>query len=226
MSKILRTVVIILMGLTATFTLLGSIGSICISWFPENYGFDAIVPYRHIYQIATIFTFVAAGTGLAATVALARGRRWGYKGALFALLLGLATAGTKMYYSSFLRGSTAPTNIRFSLTTITLLVFLLLRIPPIWRKVKLFRVDGDGASSDGIVSGAAMLLSGLITLTTPLWAGPTHTINGYNLVYLLKLPLLIGGGILVLAGIAHLTRAARADSHPHTVAGQKAHLPI
>lgn len=210
MGKSLRIAAIILMGLTTLQTLLGAVGSVCISWFPEKYeSLVVVVPYKSVYQVATIFTFVAAIIGIAATFALIRGKSWAYRTALGALLLGLATAGTKMYFSSMLRGSTAPTNIRFYLTIFTLLFFLLLRIPAIWAKANPSRSGKDGSS--GTAAGVAMILGGVLSITTPIWAGPSHIMNGYNLVLVLKAPLMFGGGVLALLGTGLLTRAVLKD---------------
>ncbi len=226
MGKVLRVIAIIMMGLTAAFTLLGGIGTICVAWFPENYDFEVLVPYKSIYQTATIFTLAAAMLGIAATVALIRGKKWAYRGVLIALLVGLATAGTKMYYSSMLRGSVAPTNIRFNMTIVTLIVFLLLRIPGIWQKVDLTRSGKNGSSNNNIAAGAAMILSGLVTLTTPIWVGSTHMLNGYNLVHVLDVPLTIGGATLVTAGILSLLRTHATAGTPATTSRAKeARLP-
>ena len=206
MGKTLRIVAIILMGLTALQTLLGAVGSVCISWFPENYeSLVVVAPYKGVYQVATIFTFIAAFIALTATWGMIKGRSRAYRNALIALLLGLATAGTKMYFSSRLRGSTAPTNIRFYLTIVTLLYFLLLRIPGIWTKADLERAGNDGSA--GVAAGVVMILGGVVALTTPLWAGPSHVMDGYNLVLVLKTPLLLGSGGLLGSGLTVLFRA-------------------
>ncbi len=210
MGKFLRIVAIVLMGLNAVHTLLGAVGSICISWFPENYESLAVIaPYKGVYQAATIFTFVAAIIGLAATYGLIRGKKWAYGVALGALLLGIATAGTKMYFSNMLRGSTAPTNMRFYFTIFALLFFLLLRIPGIWEKVDLSKSGKDGSS--GTAVGVAMILGGILSLTTPIWAGSSHIMNGYNLVLVLKIPLALGGSIMTLGGIYLLIKHSAAS---------------
>jgi len=200
MGKFLRIVAIVLMGLISKLSLSNSIGSICISWFPENFeSLVVVAPYKGVYQVATIFTFVAAFIGLAATYGLMRGRKWAYNAAMGALLLGLATAGTKMYFSNMLRGSTAPTNMRFYFTIFILLFFLLLKIPGIKEKVDLSKSGNDGSS--GAAVGAAMILGGILSLTTPIWAGPSHIMDGYNLVLILQVPLTLGGSIMILGGI-------------------------
>lgn len=45
-------------------------------------------------------------------------------------------------------------------------------------------------------------------LSVPMWAGPTHTIDGYNLVFVLQWPLLIGGVALTALGLALFVLAA------------------
>ncbi len=206
LGKSLRIVAIILMGLTAVFTLIGGFGTICIAWFPEKYESLAVVaPYKIVYQIATIFTIAAAVGGIWATVRLLRSNKKGYALAVGMLLLGIGTAGLKMYYSNMLRGSVAPTHIRFYLTIVTLILFLILRLPAIWQQIDL---DGsDGAGSSGLAASFIMLFGGIITLTTPIWAGASHMMDGYNLVLVLERPLFIGGGALLLAGIVRLVQA-------------------
>ncbi len=207
LAKILRVVSIVLMGLTAVLTLLGGVGTVCVAWAAEKWAsLAALVPYKPVYQVATIITLIAALAGIRVTYGLLRGEKWSYVGALVTLLVGLGTAGTKMYFSSMLRGSTAPTNFRFYFTTFTLLVFLLLRLPGIWKWVG-FTDSSGGPGSPATPAGLALLLGGVLTLTTPIWAGPTHTIDGYNLVNVLQLPLMVGGGGMVLAGATLLILA-------------------
>jgi hypothetical protein len=124
------------------------------------------------------------------------------------LLLGLATAGTKMYFSNMLRGSTAPTNMRFYFTIFALLFFLLLKIPGIREKVDLSKPGNDGSS--GAAVGMAMILGGILALTTPFWAGPSHIMDGYNLVLILQVPLTLGGSIMILGGIYLLIKHSAA----------------
>ncbi len=206
MDKLLRITAYALMGVTAVLTLLGAVGSVCISWWPEKYAsLVVIAPYKGVYQVATIFTFLAAFIGMSAFVGLIRGKKQAYNTAIGALLLGIATAGIKMYFSHRLRGSTMPTDIRFYLTIFTLLFFLLLRMPGIREKVNLPQTGQDDAANTG--AGVAMTLAGVIALTTPLWAGPSHMMNGDNLVLVLETPLTIGGIALLAGGISLLIRA-------------------
>ena len=97
-----------------------------------------------------------------------------------------------------------PTDARLYLTLFTLAFFLLMKIPGIWDKVNLTRMESDGSTNTG--AGMAMILAGFLALTTPLWAGPSHIMNGYNLVLVLELPLVVGGTALVITGVGLLLR--------------------
>ncbi len=211
-GKVLRLIAIVLMGLTAVFTLLGAVGTSCIAWNANLYGkaFAMYVPYMPVYQILVYTKLVIAVIGILATYALLRTEKWAYSGALIALVCGLANAAIQMYYSSTLKGkpflAIAPTNVRFFITLLTLVVFLLLRIPGIWSKVGFDRPQygrGPKMSSGGLT----LFLGGLVTLSTPMWAGPTHMLDGYNLVYVVGVPLMAVGTGMVVAGLGLLLAA-------------------
>lgn len=213
LGKFLRTTAIILMGITAAHTLLGASGSVCISWFPEQYeSLVNVVPYKGIYQIATSFTFVSAFIGIWSVVGLVRGKSKAYLLAVSALVLSIATALTKMHYSKMLRGSTMPTDIRLYLSIFTLLFFLMLRLPGIKDKVDLTKSSKSDASGTGTGTGVAMVLAGIAFLTTHLWAGPSHMMDGRNLVLVLDAPLTYGGIALLVGGITLLLRVAFAKN--------------
>ncbi len=206
MGKLLRFLAIALMGLTAAFTTLGGIGTICVAFFTEKYpSLMVLYPYRWLYQILTVVTLALGLAGLWSTYRLVRGRRGSYNAALAVLLAGAATGGIKMAASLSLRGSAAPTNMRVYLTVFTALVFLLLGLPGIWRRVGFEqpRSKSDQASAGGLTA----LLAGLLVLTTALWAGPSHSIEGVNWVLVLEVPLGVVGGGLVLGGLGLLAWA-------------------
>ncbi len=54
--------------------------------------------------------------------------------------------------------------------------------------------------------GLAAIMMGVILLTTPYWAGPSHTYQGVNWVSLLQTELSVSGVLLTGAGIALLAR--------------------
>lgn len=205
-GKVLRVVAIVLMACAAVFMLLGGIGTTCVAWGAEKYPpFRGLVPYKWLYQASSIITIAAAILGLWATLGLVRGKRWAYGLALLTLVIGLIFSGAQMYVSEVVRGNSAPNNMRVYFTAFTLLVMLLLRIPPIWNKIGLVRPGRGGAA--GPAGGLAAIVAGTLLLSVPMWAGPTHTIDGYNLVFVLQWPLLIGGVALTMLGLALLMLA-------------------
>jgi len=203
-SRIIRIVATVLMGLTAVFTLLGGAGTSCVALAAEKWeSMAALVPYKPLYQVLVVITIADAIAGIWVTVGLARGRKRLYGAALVTLAVGIVAAGVQMFASLRLRGGAAPTNMRLYVTVFTLLVFLLFRLPPIWRKSGL---DGStvGSGSAGTAAGLTAFLGGAVVMTTVLWAGPSHTFDGYNWVTIWQVPLTAGGGLLMVAGIALL----------------------
>jgi hypothetical protein len=45
-----------------------------------------------------------------------------------------------------------------------------------------------------------MFVAGIAILTTPFWAGPSHMLNGYNLVDVIELPLQLAGWAMTMEG--------------------------
>ncbi len=226
MRKLTSGVTFVLLGLTVVMTFLGAVGSICVSWFPEQYDFPMLVPYKPVYQTATIFTFVAGGLGLAGLVGVWRRKPWAVKALWAALVLGLLTAGTKMAFSARLRGSTAPTNMRFYLTLVTLLAWWA------WGQPLRARADDHAAERDqappvGPATLAVLeLAAGLVVLTTRWWAGPTHLIRGVNWVDVLAPHLALAGVALLAAGLWHTARVRSARFRLGEPAWGRAPLPV
>lgn len=201
-SPWLRILAIVLLSLTAGMTLLGAIGTTCVAFNAEKYGprMAQLVPVKPIFQLLVFISLAAGLFGVYGIVRLARGRKNAFQQILVFLLVGLIASGVQYYYSLTLRGSTAPNNMRLYLTGLTLLVILLLRLPAIWQRTGL---DGGGAPRGGNPIGAggmALFLCGLATITTPVWAAPTHLIGGRNTANVLLWPLLAGGALLMLLG--------------------------
>ncbi len=201
-GKILRIIAIILMGLASVMMILGGIGTICIAFWPEKYpSLIMMVPYKPIYQVAAILTIIAGLLGIWITIRLRRFTDRNYLYAVLILLLSLATAGVKMYFSSKLRGSVAPTNIRFDLSLIVLIYLLILRIPGLWDKVRYTEKPDDESDAGAAV---AAIIGGVLTLTVQYWAGPTHTMNDVNYADVWHTQLAIIGWTLIVGGIAFI----------------------
>ncbi len=207
LGKILRIIGIILIGLASALMILGAVGTVCIAWFPEKYESLAMMaPYKLIFQTAVVFTFLAGFIGFWSMIALILRRKNGWNLAVIALLLSLATAGTKMFVSNMVRGSVAPTNMRFYFSLFVLAYFLIMRIPSIREKVGFEKRDQADDDLNGLAGGITAMVAGFLTLTVHLWAGPTHTINGVNYVEVIHTELMVAGTVLVVGGLILLAR--------------------
>jgi hypothetical protein len=214
-SKALRTGAIILFALAVFFNLLGGIGTSCVALNPTGWSPDMakLAPYQWLYILLMLSATVVAAWGIVVTIGLARGKRGVYRNALLVLALSALCAGVQTFVSIALRGKGAPQNMRFYLTLFVLIVFLLLRLPPVWRLINGF-LSGDKAGWQ-TPTGLAAFVGGLVLLTTPLWAGPTHIgPDGANWVNVLRLPLLAGGALLTCAGAGMLRRAGQEQPAP------------
>lgn len=211
LSSILRGVTFVLLSLAALFTLLGGIGTTCVAFAAENWeSMAALVPVKPVFQVLVVISIAAAVYGILAIVRLGKSKPAAYRDVLIFLVVGLVTSAIQYYFSLTLRGKTAPNNVRLYVTVLALIVFLLLRLPPAW-KASGFGQNSSGKPSVSGPTGMALLLCGLVTLTTPLWAAPTHLLNGENTVSVLLPHLLAGGIALILAGCWTLF-ARRKDS--------------
>jgi hypothetical protein len=210
MNKLLRVLALVLLSLTAAFTLLGGAGTTCVAFNAENFGesMAKLVPVKPIFQILVFVSIAAALFGATTIFRLARGKSGAFVQALIFLVVGGAASGVQFYYSLTLRGSTAPNNIRLYVTLLTLAVFLLLRLPGIWQKTGF--EQGQKTPGMGKPAGAALIVCGLLTLAMPIWGAPTHVIAGVNTVNVLLAPLM-GLGIALCGGGLALWIAGRGE---------------
>lgn len=219
-SRAIRIIATVLMGLTAVFTLLGGAGTSCVALAAEKWeSMAALIPYKPLYQVLVVITIADAIAGIWVTIGLARGRKRLYGAALVTLVVGIVAAGVQMFASLRLRGGAAPTNMRLYVTIFTLLVFLLFRLPPIWRKSGLDGSTVDSGSAD-TAAGLTVFLGGAVVMTTFLWAGPSHTLDGYNWVNVWQVPLIAGGGLLMVAGIVLLALSSGTPRISSQIVGQ------
>ncbi|MCI0477915.1 MAG: hypothetical protein L0Y55_16865 [Anaerolineales bacterium] len=201
-----RGILALLLGASTVMTILGAIGTACLAWNGNLYPpkvFGWIVPHMPTYQLL-VYIGLAAGVALAVvTYALLRGDRWFYIGALIFLLIGGGAAAYQMYLTSSLKNisffAAAPTNVRFYITALTLLVLLIVRIPGVWNKSGLGK-RGGGKGNFGAPTGMALMLTGFLLITAPTWAAPEHIVDGFNYVTTLQLPLVVDGLALMIGG--------------------------
>ena len=110
------------------------------------------VPTLFMYILLMIGATVVAVWGIVVTSGLARSKRHAYRDALIVLALSALLAGVQTFVSIALRGKGAPQNMRFYITAFTLVAFLLLRLPPIWKLIGGFRRGGDAATTIGLAA--------------------------------------------------------------------------
>ncbi len=209
-GRVLRTIAIILLALATSFNLLGGIGTFCVASNPTGWGPDMakLASMQWLYILLMIAAIVVSVWGIVVTVALARGKETAYRDALIVLIASMVIAGVQTFVSIALRGKGAPQNMRFYFTTLVVIVFLLLRLPPVWKLIGGFTAGGKGGFATP--TGLAAFWSGLIVLTTPLWASPTHIgPDGAQWVNVIRTPLLLGGALLALVGIGLLVWSGR-----------------
>jgi hypothetical protein len=216
----LRIIGIILMALTVAFNLLGGIGTACVALNPTGWSpsMAKLAPYQWLYILLMIVAAATAIWGIVVTIALARGTSGhAYRDALIVLMISALAAGIQTFVSQALRGKGAPQNIRFYLTLFTLAVMLLFRLPPIWKRIAGFRRGGPGDFATP--AGLAAFAGGLVVLTTPLWASSTHIgPDGANWVNVLRMPLLAGGAMLMVFGVALVRRRSHRSVEPAAAA--------
>ena len=197
LGKSLRIVGIILLGLTAVITLLSGIGTTCVALDAAKYEMDGIAPFQWLYLLYVLAGVVIGVVGIWATVGLVKGKSGAYRLSLIALVLGLLTGGLHMVTSRSLRGSSMPTDFIVYATILTLIVFLLFRLPGIWNMLNLNRKDND---ISGMGAGVAMIVGGIAALTVQYWAGANHTINGINYADVWHTQIAIIGWLAILPG--------------------------
>jgi hypothetical protein len=202
LGKSLRILGIVLLGITAVITLLGGIGTTCVALNAAKYdGMEAIAQYQWLYILYVILGIGIGILGIWATVLLIKGRSNAYRMALIALVSGLIIGSLHMVTSRALRGSSMPKDFIVYATALTLILFLLFRIPGIWNIVN---PTGGEDNITGLGAGAALMVSGITVLTVQWWAGPTHIINGINYADVWHTQLAIVGWSALLLGGALL----------------------
>lgn len=211
-AKLLRLVGIVFMSLTAAFTLLGGAGTSCVALNPTGWGdkFAGIAPYQWLWIVFVLGGIAVGVMGVRAVVLLVKGRKNAYRYTLIALIMGTVLNLIHMYASRALRGSSMPVDAVAYTNLLTLIIFLIYRIPAIWQGVDYAKPVGEketGKQAAAIALGA----SGLLALTIQFIMAPTHTIDGINYADVWHVVLTLTGLGLMLAGVitaAHREAAA------------------
>jgi hypothetical protein len=206
-GKTLRFIGILLMGITALFTVAGGLGTTCVAFNPTGFGesMAKLAPFQWLYIIFVIATTAIGIMAARAVFLLAKSRPNSYRAAITALVLGIAVGVIHMLVSRALRGKSMPVDGVVYTTVLTLIVFLLFRIPKIWQGVD-YTSGGSNDNTGTMAAAITLLVTGLLTLTVQYWAGPTHTWDGTNWAaaflvtsMMLGLGQILGGAIILIA---------------------------
>jgi hypothetical protein len=206
-AKVLRMIGIILMGLTAVFTIMGGVGTTCVALNPTGYDgkFAGIASYQWLYFLFVVVTLAFGVMGVRATLLLIRNRRNAYRYSVIALLGGTIIGVIHVLVSRALRGGSMPVDMVTYMNILTLVLFLIFRIPPLWKEIGFGQPTSS--STAGVAGGMASITAGAIALTIQYWMGPTHTIGGVNYADVWHVQLQLIGYLLIVIGIATLLRA-------------------
>lgn len=205
-AKFLRFIGIVLMSLTAAFTLLGGVGTVCVALNPTGWEgkFAAIAPLQWLWLLFVLVGIAAGVMGIRAVVLLVKGRKNAYRYTLIALFIGTTINLIHVFASRASRGASMPVDAVLYSNVLTLVIFLLFRLPPIWQGVDF--THGD-AKSNQPAGGAAAILIGLLTLTIQYTMGSTHTWGGINYANAFQTTMIIVGVGSILLGVQLLMRA-------------------
>lgn len=197
--KTLRIISIVLLSLTALFTLMAGAGTTCVALNPTGFGggFSGIAPFQWLYILFVLVTLAIGVLGVRAVVQLSKGKQNAYRATLTVLLAGIGVGVVHMLVSRMLRGSSMPVDMVVYTTLLTLVIFLLLRLPSIWQGVNFEKSEPD-AKTGSVASAIALGACGLLSLTIQFLMAPTHTVGGFNFSDAWHITLtLIGGGLIV-----------------------------
>jgi hypothetical protein len=200
-NKLLRIVGIVFMSLTAAFTLMGGAGTTCVALNPTGYDgkFAGIAPFQWLWIIFVLIGVAAGVMGVRAVVLLIKGTKNAYRYTIIALLIGTGINLIHMLASRLLRGSSMPVDGVLYTNVLTLIIFLIFRIPGIWQGVGYEKPAGEKKTGKQ-AAAIALAAVGVLSLTIQLMA-PTHTLGGVNYANVWHTTLTALGLVLILAGV-------------------------
>ncbi len=201
-AKFLRITGIVLMSLTAAFTLMGGIGTVCAALFTEKYAAESesmakLLGWGWLYTLFMLVTIAIGVMMIRAVVLLVKAAPSSYRDTIISLAAGVVVGFIHIYTSRALRGASMPVDMVTYTAVVTLIVFLLFRIPGIWSGVDFTR----GKTSGKTTGGAAAIVVGIVCLVIPALAGPSHTwALGINWAAAFNTTLIPLGVLLILGG--------------------------
>lgn len=211
-GKTLRFIGILLMGITALFTIAGGLGTTCVALNPIGFGesMAKLAPFQWLYILFVIVTTAIGIMAARAVFLLAKGKPNSYRAAIVALALGIAVGVIHMLVSRALRGESMPVDGVVYTTALTLIVFLIFRIPKIWQGVD-YTSSNTNDKTGKMAAAITLLVTGILTLTVQFWAGPTHTWGGTNWAAAFLITSTMLGFGQILGGVAMLLIKGKAE---------------
>jgi hypothetical protein len=209
LGRVLRTAAVIMVGLAATMNILGGIGTTCAAFLTKNFPpMWALIDYQWLYQTFVVVTVIVGLAGAWTTYCLARAGNNALQRATIVLSIGTLVGIVHVFTSLSLRGKATPADVKLYMNILALVLLLVLRMPGLRERVNF----GKGAppADRTTAAGMAAIITGLVVVTTPLWAGPSHTYMGENWVFVLQWPLILAGLGLLAAGAALLVKVGMA----------------
>jgi len=199
-AKTFRFVGIFLMALTSGLTLLAGIGTTCVAISPTNFGdsMAKLASFQWLYIFFMLAGIAIGSLGIRVTIQLTRGAKKSYRNALILLAAGVIIGAIHIFASRALRGNSMPVDAVVYVTFLTLAIFLIFRIPTIWRSLDFSKGD---SSSNKPVSGVAAIALGILTLTIQYLMSDTHTWNAVNYADAFHISMTIIGMACLLFGV-------------------------
>lgn len=197
-AKILRFIGILFMSLTAGFTILGGAGTSCAALLPTKWESMApLAPYQWLYILYVVVTIAIGVYGILAVVRLVKGHKDGYKTAMIALVAGVLIGGLHIYTSRMLRGSSMPVDAVVYITVLTLVIFLIIRIPAIWKGVDYSKAPRKEKKK---AAGVSSIVVGILCLTIQYFMASTHTWNGVNYANAYQTAMILSAAACLVVG--------------------------
>jgi hypothetical protein len=169
-----------------------------------------------------IVTLAIGVMGIRAVVKLVKGHKHAYRYTLITLIAGVVVGGIHMAVSRALRGSSMPVDAVVYTTVLTLIVFLIFRIPHIWKLVDFSQSKGNSKDVGG---GLAAIVMGGMTLSIPMWMASAHTFNGINYADAFHNTLTVVGWALMLLGVGLLFGAVFTSDQDVSVSAKEKRFP-
>lgn len=198
---------LVLMGMAVLMNIFGGIGTSCVAFNLDNYPkFSMIADYQWMWQTFVIVTTLIGFTGLVVLVQLFKGGKNSFRYAIYILILGAIVGGMHMFASASIIGKAVPANVKFFANVAALIVFTILALPGLKKYRDVFSSGGSKDKKTG--AGITAIVAGLVLITMPIWAGPSHMIGEANLVNVLGTEIMIISVVLFAVGAALLAGPA------------------